>query len=251
MKAYLLFLFLLVWLLLPSEVYAVTLLITSYPQKIDHGSFTVGFTVTGAKPATNYFKVLLHHSASKKYIAQTWNGNTWYDGSEGKEYFPLAITSSSSGEIKAQIQETVENGTYELSLKRYTASGTAADDDISPVIVEVNVPQVTSTPTPTKMPTPVPTPISTPVPITPTPIVTVASEVAVFSEQIQATLKPVSQTSVPVIPTTVTETTKPAEVKPPSIHYQWILGSILLALIGVSCIGGGGYKVFKTHQRLI
>lgn len=156
------FIFVLFFLLLPSEVLAVTVNIHDYPTVISSDSFNLGFTVTGASEGQNYLRVDMFKDGTTNYFGETFNGNDWYEGSEGKSYFPISIDSSKIATASVQTRIGSPNssefpgpGLYKLKLRRYTASGNpASSDQQAPVDIQINVvlPTVVPTPAPTSKP---------------------------------------------------------------------------------------------------
>src|SRR3990167_10470720 len=138
----------------PRTVLAVNLNITKYPPIITSEPFEVEVTVEGAKPAVNYLRVDLYKPSTKNYFGETFNGSVWYEGSDGKLFFPVNIEkeSTQSVVIRARVGtpslgEFPNQGSYEMKIRRYTASGSAASSDKSTSVqIEINVPVVTSLP---------------------------------------------------------------------------------------------------------
>jgi len=133
--------------------------------------FMVKATVAGATSGTNYLKIDIFKEGSSLYFGETFNGLNWYNGSDGKQYVPISITSGVdwSGIIQGKIgtPSVVEYdgiGTYKLRVRRYTASGNLANDGDNSVAIQIMYP--TQTPTPTLLPTltDMPTPIKVPTP---------------------------------------------------------------------------------------
>ncbi|HTK03393.1 MAG TPA: hypothetical protein VL401_01325 [Alphaproteobacteria bacterium] len=180
----------------PSTVAAVTVTINSFPSTVSSTDpFQVEVSVTGATNATNYLRVDLYKEGTSNYFGETYNGSDWYNGSDGKSYFPIQIqNASASATISAQLGNPSINdytgpGAYKLKIRRYTSSGSVSSNDTqTPVDIQFTytlptptpTATPTSTPNPTSTPTPTPTktPTSTPVPTptkTPTPKPTISS----------------------------------------------------------------------------
>lgn len=172
MKKFLLFFLIFSHFLFPSTIHAVAINITNVPTEISSSEYNLNISVDGAKPATNYFRILIFKEGTHSYIGETWNGASWYSGGEGKNYFAVQIgTSSASAELKGRIgTESPPAGDYLLSVRRYTQSGSSATGDsvnIVPVKLIVNA----KTPDPTPVITLRPTPTVTLTPTTQKPTV--------------------------------------------------------------------------------
>lgn len=158
------FIFLLFFLLLPSEVLAVTVNIHDYPTVISSDSFNVGVTISGASEGQNYLRVDLFKDGTSNYFGETFSESQWYKGSDGKSYFPISIDSSkiATASVQAKVgspnlSEFSGSGLYKLKIRRYTSSGNAASSDQqTPVDIQINV----SLPTPTPSPAPTSKPSS-------------------------------------------------------------------------------------------
>ncbi len=180
-KIFIFYLIFLVWFLfLPPKIFAVTIAINSYPSLISEEPFEVEVFISGPNPGTNYLRIDLYKEGTTNYFGETFNGISWYGGSEGKNYFPITI--SSEGTASARLQGRVGSptlneypgpGNFKLRVRRYTSSGNpASGDQQTPVNVQINVSVDTPTPilTPTNTPTPTPQPNTPPTPTsTPTP----------------------------------------------------------------------------------
>ncbi len=174
MKHKLLLLLLLVFLQLvfPGGVHAVNISIDSFPQTISSlDQFQVVVSVTGATNATNYLRIDLYKDGSTNYFGETYNGSTWYNASDGKNYFPIQIQDASasatfSGRLGGpNTNEYFGPGAYKLKIRRYTASGSSASgDEQIPVDVQITYNFPTSTPisSPTTAPTATPVKTATP-----------------------------------------------------------------------------------------
>lgn len=142
-------------------VLAVNILIDNYPEVISSESFNLNVKIDGPNPGTNFLRIDLYKEGTTNYFGQTWNGNSWYDGSDGKQYYPITI--SPEGTASAILQgkvgspstgEYIGSGTYKLKIRRYTSSGrSTSGDQQTPINVQINV----AVPTPTLQPTPTPT----------------------------------------------------------------------------------------------
>jgi hypothetical protein len=116
--------------------------IDNFPQTITKDSFNVTVTIKGAKNGTNYLRV-------EVYNGETFNGKDWYGGADGKEYFPIEINSAStSATVQGRVINPV-NGNYKLKIKRYTASGNAANDTENSVDVQIEIKKEMPTAEPT------------------------------------------------------------------------------------------------------
>lgn len=177
-----------------SQVYAVTVTVSDIPSSISSDPFTVKATISGAGAGTNYLRIDLYKEGTSNYFGETNNTTNWYNGSDGKQYYPATIVSGVdwSGTIQGRIGSPSTTdydgaGSYRLRVRRYTTSGSAANDPDNSVAITIafptNTPVPTNTPTPQNTPTPTktPTPQNTPTPTktpTPTPTIKVESTVS-------------------------------------------------------------------------
>ena len=170
-----LFLFIVfLFLIFPFSLEAVTVEVSAPSIINSKDSFNVGINIEGPNPGTNYLRIDLYKDGTSNYFGETYNGSSWYFGSDGTQYSPIEISpeGTASAIVQARIGDPSTNdypgpGAYKLKIRRYTQSGSSAQNDIqNPVDVQINI----ATPTPTASPTqtPSPTPSSTPT-LTPTP----------------------------------------------------------------------------------
>ncbi len=222
-------------------VKAVTITINNFPSTISSTDpFQVGVTISGATNATNYLRVDLYKEGTVNYFGETYNGTDWYNGSDGKIYFPIQIqNASASATITSQIGNPSSTdytgpGTYKLKIRRYTSSGSASSNDIqTPADIQFiySVPTPTPSPTsvPTNVPTSSPTPIKTSSPI-PTKSPTPKPTLSLFptdSPQAEVLGLSISETSIPD-PTPIQEE---SDNKPPVLAFIFIgLGIVLICV---------------------
>ncbi|HYM64868.1 MAG TPA: hypothetical protein VES68_00060 [Candidatus Sulfotelmatobacter sp.] len=169
--SFLLFLF---SLFLVKPAFAVTVTITSFPSSISSDAFTINVSVLGASSGTNYIRVDLYKDGSSNYFGETFNGNDWYLGSDGKQYFPITIAdskSTASASIQARIgvpssSDYDGQGSYKMRIRRYTSSGGQGSEDAnnSAVNISINLPTQTPTNSPTSINAPTPQSTNTPTP---------------------------------------------------------------------------------------
>lgn len=172
-----------------SPALAVTTTISSFPLTIGADPFSVEVHIASASAGTNYLRIDLYKEGMTRYFGETHNGSIWYSGSDGKQYFPVTI---SSDLVTANFQGRVGNpsvseydgsGSYRLRVRRYTASGNynAPEANASSVLLTINL----TNPTPTPTIAPVPTATSTPLPSpTPTPSPTATPSPVSYSTEI-------------------------------------------------------------------
>lgn len=165
----------------PIKAFAVTINLSDIPSSISSDPFTVKVTISGATAGTNYLRVDLYKEGTNNYFGETNNGQSWYNSSDGKQYFPATIASGVdwTGTVQARVGSPSSTdydgqGSYKLRIRRYTSSGNEGaqsnDNSVSIVIV---VPTITPTPTVTPTPSNTPTPTNAPTPTkTPTPVPT-------------------------------------------------------------------------------
>lgn len=158
---------------------AVSVSILSYPTSISEDKFSVTVQTEGAASGTNYLRVDLYQDGTKNYFGETDNGESWYGGSDGKQYYAITIVSGTPNiaTVSARIGEPSLSdypgpGIYKLRIRRYTSSGGQGSEDPLPVSLSITKvwpsPSPSPTPTPTATPTPDPTSPPSPSP-TPTP----------------------------------------------------------------------------------
>lgn len=153
-----------------NSAYAVSVLITDYPQAINQDPFTITVSVSGASPATNYLRVDLYKENTTNYFGETFNGSDWYGASDYTKYFPITIDSTEkwSGEVQARIGNPSQTeydwqGSYKLRIRRYTSSGgtNATEANNSSQTITINIPQPSPSPSPTPTPSASPSASST------------------------------------------------------------------------------------------
>lgn len=187
-----------IFLVFPQSVLAVDVAISNFPPTITSDTFNVDVSISGASTGTNYLRVDLYKDGTSNYFGETYNGSSWYNGSEGINYFPIQIQdASASATLQARIgnpsaNEYTGSGVYKLKIRRYTNSGNpASGDNQNPVDIQINYstpsPTAAPTSTPTNAPAPIPTKTSTPVPTKsptskPTPTPTPTDEPEVLGE---------------------------------------------------------------------
>lgn len=165
--------------LIPKKVFAVSVSISNYPSSIGSDAFNITVSVSGASAGTNYIRADLYKDGSQNYFGETHNGNDWYSGSDGKQYFPITIQAGTVWNGQVQVRAGFPNisdydgqGSYKLRVRRYTSSGGQGGEEpnLSAVSVTINIPTITPTPTSSPTPTNQPTPTKTPTPTdSPTP----------------------------------------------------------------------------------
>src|SRR5689334_15930538 len=158
-----------------SRVYAVSVTLSNVPSTVDDQEFTLTVSIDGAGAGTNYLRLDLYQDGTSNYFGETDNGSYWYAGSDGKQYAPITIASSSAvTTIKARIGEPTLGaypgpGNYKLKVRRYTNSGNQASNDVqTPINIALTKTWPSPSPSPTVTPTPTPSPTATPTP-SPTP----------------------------------------------------------------------------------
>ncbi len=159
-----------------GRVYAVTTSILSVPSDITTDPFTVVASISGNISGTNYLRIDLFKENTTNYFGQTYNGSSWYGGSDGMQYFPITVTDGIwSGSLQGRVSnpsltEYSGPGSYRMRVRRYTSSGNAGSSDEQTVSVNITVNLPTSTPIPTSSPSNTPTPTNSPTQTkTPTP----------------------------------------------------------------------------------
>ena len=154
-----------------SPARAVTTAVSNLPSVIGSDSFSLDVSIANASTGTNYLRVDFYKEGTTNYFGETFNDSSWYNGSDGKQYFPVTISGNSataSFQSRVGSPSTAEfdgQGQYRLRVRRYTASGNynSTEANASSVSVLISLPTPTPTPTITPTPTPIPTPSPTPV----------------------------------------------------------------------------------------
>ena len=175
------FVFLLVFFFVPQKIFAVTVSVISIPLSITQDNFTITASVSGAAAGTNYLRIDLYKDGSTNYFGDTYNGSSWYNGSDGTQYFPITIVANTiwNGQIQGRfgnpsLTDFDGTGTYKIRIRRYTASGNlGSGDTLNSLGISILVPTATPTPLPTSTPTPISTATPTPKVPTATPTVKV------------------------------------------------------------------------------
>lgn len=166
-----------------TTTHAVSITVTGAPASAGEEEFSLNVTVEGAGNGTNYLRIDLYQDGTTNYFGETDNGSYWYNGSDGKQYAPVQIASSSANlAVKAKIGEPTLSaypgpGNYKLRIRRYTSSGNqASNDSQTPVNISLTKTWPSPSPSPTPTPSPSPSPSSTIIPspspsptLTPTP----------------------------------------------------------------------------------
>ncbi len=168
-------LIILLYLLSLSSAFAVIVTINNYPQTISTEAFNVDVTINGAKPGTNYLRIDLYKEGTTHYFGETFNGASWFGGSDGKQYSAININENeiASASVKARVGDPTNTeysgpGKYKMKIRRYTVSGNSAEVDLNPVDVQINIvlpsftPIPQATPKSTATPKPNPSPTVTP-----------------------------------------------------------------------------------------
>lgn len=162
-------LLLLLFLSVPKISFAVTTTVNNPPTTITSDSFNIQVSITGASAGTNHLRVDLYKDGTTNYFGETYNGASWYGGSDPSQYFPITIQSGATASATFQGRvgsptavQYSGSGTYKLRIRRYTSSGgyTTTEANNSAVVVSINV--ATPTPSPTQNSTLTPNPTNSP-----------------------------------------------------------------------------------------
>lgn len=140
-----------------SSAFAVTVTLSNIPSTISDQPFNFDVSVTGASAGTNYLRIDLYKDGTTNYFGETFVNGTWYNGSDGTQYFPIIILSGQvwTGSVQGKVgtpssTDFPGSGTYKLKIRRYTSSGTASSgDDQTPTSIEIALASPTPTPSPT------------------------------------------------------------------------------------------------------
>lgn len=238
----------------PKNLYAVSISINNSPSTISTlDQFQIGVNITGATDATNYLRIDIYKDGSINYFGETYNGSSWYNASDGKNYFPIQIQdASASATIIGRLGGPNSNeypgpGGYKLKIRRYTASGSAASGDTQ-TPVDVQISYVFPTPTPTSNPTPTPTHTPTP---TPTPVKS-ATSTATKSPTPRPILTPTPTPEVLGESSQTSSTESPDETESPSSTIQpssgtkkgMVIMGVVFVGLGVLAVGIAGYAAY-------
>lgn len=250
-------LFLLLLHLVRISAYAVTLTYSNIPTSIGKDPFTIQVTVDGANSGTNYLRIDLYKEGSTNYFGETYNGSSWYKGSEGLQYLPITIgdskiaTASVQGKVgEPTVSEYSGPGQYKLRVRRYTSSGNAVSgDNQTPTTFEITVPLNSPSPTPESNPTPNPTPDIIPSPratLRPTPVVRTSTRPSPRRANASPSVEPEilgenSQNLDPSPSLFPSISPKPGSVAAPV--------GIMLMFGGIGLSGIGGYLAYKQIAK--
>ena len=127
-KICLIFLAFLLLLAFPTKSFAVTVSITNYPSSISADPFSISVSILGASSGTNYIRVDLYKDGTQNYFGDTYNGSDWYNGSEGKQYYPITIIEN------AAFREIVK--LYSKAKIFWSAAGYGVDEKSTPEKME-------------------------------------------------------------------------------------------------------------------
>ena len=199
----LIFLAFLLLLAFPTKSFAVTVSITNYPSSISADPFSISVSILGASSGTNYIRVDLYKDGTQNYFGNTYNGSDWYNGSEGKQYYPITIIDSkSTASATLQTRTGVPSisdydgqGSYKMRVRRYTASGGLGSEDPNNTSVAVTI----SIPTPTPTPTPTATPQASQSQATATPTIAKTPSPSPTKTTITPSPKPTEDSSIQIL----------------------------------------------------
>ena len=141
--------------LFSKPILAVTVTISNLPSSITDSAFTFNVSVSGATSGTNYLRMDLYKDGTTNYFGETYNGSSWYNGSDGKQFLPITVISGQTwnGSVQGRIGnpssgEYPGSGTYKIKIRRYTSSGNLSSGDTqTPQDVQINYSAPSPTPT--------------------------------------------------------------------------------------------------------
>lgn len=255
--------------------FAVTTTITNSPSSISSDAFTITVAISGASTGTNYLRIDLYKDGTSNYFGETFNGTTWYSGSEEVQYFPISIQSASwSGTLQGKINNFTTTdydgtGAYKIRVRRYTSSGnyTPSEANNSGVAIAIAISTPTPSPTitpvpPTASPTPSPAAAAAPTPTksptgTPTPKITVTITPAMYITLMTTTSAAFATQSAKSVQNKdiLGESIKEEKIPTPTMNSPTRKkGSILpsVSIIGgsiflLSACGILGFNLYRTH----
>lgn len=153
-----------------KPVFAVTVSLSNIPSSLSDQPFTFNVSVSGAGAGTNYLRMDLFQVNTTNYFGETYNNNSWYGDSDGKQYFPITIISGQTwnGTLQGRLGNPTIGaypgpGPYKLKVRRYTSSGIASNGDTqTPADIQITYVLPTPTPTPSSSTTPSPSSTNNP-----------------------------------------------------------------------------------------
>lgn len=233
----------------PRLALAVSVLVTDIPSSVSTDPFPLQISITGANPGTNYLRIDFYKEGTTNYFGETYNGSSWYGGSDGSLYFQIEIgESTASATLQARIGgpsllEYPGPGYYKIKVRRYTSQSVYTFSDPYDIQITYNptTPTPTSTPvptsTPTSTPTPMPTPTKAPIPKpSPKPSPTEISESIDTQEEKRSDVLGLREgLSEP----------SPSPLVQGASEKKFPLAAILLIVGGLIIMGGAGFTLFR------
>lgn len=142
------------YLFLATPALAVSITASNIPSSITDQSFTINVSISGAFAGINYLRVDLYKDTTTNYFGETYNNSSWYNGSDGKQYFPITIISGQtwSSTVQARVGNPSStdypgSGAYKLKIRRYTSSGSQSSGDTqTPQDVTISLTSYTPSP---------------------------------------------------------------------------------------------------------
>lgn len=262
MNRLLAFLFVIIFFLSPTLVFASNLTLSSSQNSLTQNeefNVNVGFNINTVDGTSYYLRGVFYKDGTSNYCGYTWNGNSWYNGPYSgngwDQLFPVTVYQSSwSGQLKAKLDASdsgcSSSGEYKFKIQRYTGNGSSSFDDQNILTLNLIIPSATPTnsPTPTIAKTPTPTPTIKPSPTaTAIPSAKTVVDSANTIQKVKGTEGEVLGTSSKVTPTltptpTPNETFVKGESSPiPPVFF--IIGGI--AVITAGC----GILLFRQWRK--
>ena len=228
-KIFTIFILTTLYFILNTSIFAVTTTISNIPAVISADLFIFDVVISGASAGTNYLRIDLFKPTTTNYFGETFNGLSWFNGSDYLQYFPITIQPMTDwiGQIQGRLgNPTVIQydgpGTYKLKVRRYTPSGSynTTEANNSALDIIINVPILTPTPviTPTDIPTSAPTEtlISTPTPTLPAEVLTEAGSTdSTVSDPLKSVMNDLQAKADPVTPPVLETPVSEQPISPP------------------------------------
>lgn len=249
-----------------QTVLAVNLTIKNYPENISNEEFNLEVSIDGPNPGSNYLRIDLFKDTTSNYFGETFNGTAWYSGSNGKEYYPITISSegTASAILKGRVgnpsaKEYLGPGLYKLRVRRYTTSGsqTSGDQQI-PVDVNLTVASVTPNPTLVTSSSPSLSPSLTPI-ATQNKISTAkasVSSLATTSPKISGSVAPLGTSDNQSLVLGASEaqiseiSPEPSETPAESIKVsKFNVVPVLAIFLGIVLLSLAGYTLYRERKR--
>ncbi len=209
---------------------------------------TLTATISGL-PSPSFFRVEWQESSGHPYFGYSKNNSSnWIKVQNDQDctaYYSVTDTNTSSLVLTTKIgsDNTPDNGSYLIKLRRYTES-CASSSDSDPVAIQITLPtpSPTQTPNPTVVPTatPVKTAVPTQLPLKTTiPKPTPTSTPEVLGE---------SDTQTEAVSSTEEASPEPTTTTSSGSKKGTIVIAIIFVALGITVMGLAGYMAYKKSK---